>query len=318
MATKNGNGSERVAQFNEFGEPILYPQEWSRRFTTYRVGIRMRDKLVGGIPNDPQAIEGWIATRMMITDEQAQLDMVAQTLRETGIPVPENATRDEIRAAAAEVAETTHACGFKFDQVGAYLESRCVKAMFKEATNILFAGSRWGPTKKGPKSFVAERAFPWPDRIYLGNRPKGMLETQDDEVAAKFAKAESNGHKNPLQRERSGADGRLLFTGHTTGPKGPVSTLTYYQYVEQARLDFDIMVCDDSIEPEHFQEILEHCQENGLGTLRSQGHGRFNVVNFQRLEKGVPLLGGTSQIILAAGAQAVVDAGEQAASEVLV
>lgn len=121
--------TQNIQQVNDFGESILFPREHSRRFTVYRVGIRMNDKLVGGIPNDPKAIEGWIATRMMISDEQAQLDMVAQTLRETGIPVPENATRDEIRAAAEEVAETTHACGFKSDQVGAYLESRCVKAM---------------------------------------------------------------------------------------------------------------------------------------------------------------------------------------------
>lgn len=188
----------------------------------------------------------------------------------------------------------------------------------KECVNILFAGNRWGPTKKGPKSFTAERVFPWPDRIYLGNRPKGMLDTQDDEVAAKFAKSNGNGHGTGLAMpERNGADGRLLFTGHTTGPKGPVSTLTYYQYVERVRLDFDLLVCDDSIEPEHWQEILEHAQDNGLGTLRSQGHGRFTVVQFEKLPKGTPLLGNTSYADGTAMAAAVVQAGTQAPEEVL-
>lgn len=280
------NPQDRPAQYNEFGEPILFPPEYSRRFARYRVGIRFLDKLVGGIPNDPKAIEGWIATRMMITDADAQFDMVVKTLQETGIDVPDNATREEVMEAVAQVADTTHACGFKSDKRGgAYLESRCLKAFLKEVINILYAGGRWGPTKKGPKSWAAERAFIWPDRLYLGNRPQGMLDMADDEVTAKFQKA-----------ERNGSDGRLLFTGHTTGPKGPVSTLTYYQFVHRTRMEFDVMVADDGIDMDTWREILEHGQQNGLGTLRSQGHGRFQVVRFERVPDGEPMLDGSESM----------------------
>lgn len=277
---------EMPAQFNEFGEPILFPPEYSRRFARYRVGIRFLDKLVGGIPNDPKAIEGWIATRMMITDADAQFAMVVQTLRETGVDIPENASMEEVQEAVRQVADTTHACGFKSDKRGGpYLESRCLKAFLKEVINILYAGNRWGATKKGPKSWAAERAFIWPDRLYVGNRPQGMLDLADDEVTAKFAK-----------EERNGADGKLLFTGHTSGPKGPVSTLTYYQYVYRARLEFDVMVADDGINMDTWREILEHGQQNGLGTLRSQGHGRFQVVRFERVPDGEPMLDGSESM----------------------
>lgn len=264
-------------------ERELYPRSESKRFTVYRVGLRMLDKLVGGVPNDPNAIEGWIKSRTLITDEAEQADLMVRTLRDLGVPIPQEATREEVAEAAREVAATTHAVGFKRDERGAYLESRCVKAGIKECVNILYAGERWGKTSKGPKSYAAERIFAWPDRLYLDDRPSAMIAIEDPETAAKFA------------REGMGpnlGDGRLLFTGHTSGPKGPVSTLTYYQYVTKVRIEFDLLVCDDCIKAEHWREIFEHFQDNGLGTLRSQGHGRFSVVRFEKLLHGTPLLGG--------------------------
>jgi hypothetical protein len=122
--------------------------------------------------------------------------------------------------------------------------------MLKESTNVLFAGERWGVTKKGPRAFVAERVFVEPDRLRLGaDEPTGVE----------------------------------LMIGHLVGPSGPRSTLGYHENVERAALEFQVFVGRDSLTPEQWSDIWVHAQRNGFGTLRSQGFGRFALVQWERL-----------------------------------
>jgi len=155
-----------------------------------------------------------------------------------------------IEAVAPAVAEEKQTNGFKLDESGLYLEARIIKSAIKENVNIRFASQRWGPTKKGPKSFAAERVFIDPARIYL---------------------------------DRAEPDGLELFLGHVSGPRGPQSTLTYYEYVEGPRISFEVSVEDDCIKPEWWAEIWQSMQRNGLGALRSQGHGQFDIVRWERV-----------------------------------
>ena len=63
----------------------------------------------------------------------------------------------------------------KFAPTHAIAQVKTQEAALKESVHILYAGDRWGKTKKGPKSFVAERVFLEGDRIYLGNSVRGLV-----------------------------------------------------------------------------------------------------------------------------------------------
>lgn len=120
----------------------------------------------------------------------------------------------------------------------------------KESSNILFAGTRWGVTKKGPKNAMAEWVFVDEKRIPLGRIQPDGVHTQ---------------------------------VGHVTGPKGPRSTLTYYDYCERAECSFTVSSLEDRVERAQWERILIAGEKLGLGALRSLSHGQFVVTAFDRL-----------------------------------
>lgn len=225
-------------------------------FTTYRARIIFRDRLMGGIPMEPRMIEGWLRGKAGISDQEEIRRAMLTTLLELGADVTPGMSYDELVLASEKVAAIKNTVGFKRDHDGLYIESRTIKAMLKECTNILFAGKdRWGVTRKGPKAFLAERVFPNPDRIHLG---------------------------------RDEPDGIHLFVGHQTGPKGPQSNLTYHEYVERPEIAFTLLVTHDDIPHDAWPAIWQQAQENGLGALRSQGFGRFDIEEWEPVTAGVP------------------------------
>lgn len=187
---------------------------------------------------------------MGVDELERQKILTIQTMREAG--VLDGLTDEQIRLLtfeqleefAEKQGESRQVNGFKRDDSGLYVESRTVKAMLKECTNILFAGEKWGVTRKGPKSMVAERLFVAPDKIYLGvDAPTGVD----------------------------------MFVGHVTGPQGPRSTLTRYEFVYQPRIEFQVKVARDFITDPQWAELWTLAQDNGLGSLRSQGYGTFDI-----------------------------------------
>lgn len=228
----------------------IFDGHYHKVFTTYRATLEFRDRIMGGTPKDPKIIESWLRAKAGISDDKEINEALRRTLVELGVDVGPNMTMADLEKASEALAAHRQTNGFKIDENGLYIEGRTVKAMLKESVNVLFAGSRWGITKKGPRSFFAERVFVNPDHISLG------------------------------VREPSGVD---LFIGHVNGPQGAQSTLAYYEYVTRARISFDIIVLHDEIKADHWPSIWLHAQENGLGSLRSQGFGRFDITAFDNI-----------------------------------
>lgn len=218
-------------------------------FAKYRVSLRFTDRVMGGVPQRPEMIESWLRQRITGGDEEVRLMMI-RTLDELGVDAPVDMSMDDLYAAAKRVAKEQHGNTFRRDQNGLFLAAYQIKAALKENTNILYAGDRWGKTKKGPKAYLAERVFVDEDRVHLG---------------------------------RDEPDGMHLQVGHVTGPQGPRSTLTYYDYCEQPSAQFTVSSLQDCIEPDQWKMVFLAMQRNGVGALRSMGYGQFKVTGFDRV-----------------------------------
>jgi hypothetical protein len=112
------------------------------------------------------------------------------------------------------------------------------------------ASERWGPTKKSPKSALAEWVFVDDLRVHLG---------------------------------RETPDGTFTMHGVVSGPTGSRSTLTQYDYCVQPTISFTVTSFHDRVTEDQWVTILQHGELIGLGALRSQGFGQFAVQAFDRL-----------------------------------
>lgn len=228
----------------------VFAQEGRNLFTAYELDLAFEDKLMGGVPKSPKIIEGWLRSQAGIDDKAEVEQAMIRTLQELGADVHPGMVYDELVAKSEELAAVKSTNGFKLDDNGLYIEDRQVKAMLKESVNILYAGDRWGKTRKGPRSFVAERAFVKPARIYLG---------------------------------RYEPDGVELVIGHVSDAAGKRSTLAYHEYAERPTITIQVEVLRDELTTEQWTEIWCHAERNGLGALRSQSHGRFAVTRWERV-----------------------------------
>lgn len=234
----------------------IFASQKANLFRNYTAEIEFRGRIVGATPSDPKLIEGWLRSKMGLTREDEIREMTVRTLVDLGLYATENedeldTTFGSLAQAAEAIAKKSQTQRFKRDEHGLYIEDRIVKAMLREAVNILFPyqapnnAGKWGVTRKAARSFFVERVFVNPAKIYLG------------------------------ASEPTGID---LFVGHVSGPQGPRSTLGYYEYVERARCTFDVIVMKDEVKDEQWGEIWALAEEIGLGAMRSQSFGRFDVL----------------------------------------
>jgi hypothetical protein len=167
--------------------------------------------------------------------------------------VPEDASREDIVEAAKRLAAQSKGNTFRRKGGQLCLADYQVKAMLKESTAVLYPygpDNKWGPTRKAPRSAVAEWLFVDEHDIPLG---------------------------------RTEPDGVHMQIGHVTGPKGPRSTLTYYDYCERATVTFTVSSLEDRMRREHWERVLVLGQRLGLGALRSLAHGQFVVLACDRV-----------------------------------
>jgi hypothetical protein len=269
-------------------------------------------RLAGGTPSDPKLIEGWLKSKMPgMTSDIERRHMLVRTLEEMGTTLPEgtdimSVSMEQLEEAAAKVAASRGANGFKRpNRVVAedgtvvhpgYLaiETRHLKSGIKEWINILFAGTRWGLTKKAPKSFAAEHVFvnALLDPAIIGEEVYQELTVPDARDTRKrvakypdflfLTKYNESGDGGPMFTMLTEPDAVETFIGHVSGPQGPRSNLTRVEVVSGATIHVDMQVLRDEVQHHHWPIIFLAGQENGLGAMRSQGYGRFDIVRFER------------------------------------
>ena len=214
------------------------------RFDRYRskayphvfTGELVVSQLAGGTPTDPKVAEGWLRTKLGLDNDDLIRDMVARTMLERGVDADQ---------AVEQVVEHKHLNGFKRRPDGElYIEGRHLKACIKEAACIRWPGDRWGPTRKGTKSFFAEHVFVTDDILGLGV-------TEPTLVAQRFV--------------------------HTFRGNG----IQYEEVVSDATVTFTV-VTDHDFTAEQWGLLWLTAEANGLGASRSQGFGTFTVTKWTK------------------------------------
>jgi len=202
--------------------------------------------LAGGVPTHPKVAAGWLKTKLGIDDDALLRDEVAKVMVERGVSNPDDAPEDALDAAIDTVVENRHLNGFK--RIGGselYIEGRQVKAMLKEDACIRWPNERWGPTRKGTKSFFAEHFFVVEDVIGLGIT------------------------------EPTRIDQRFVHTFRGDG-------IQYEEIVSPATVAFTLYT-DTVLTDEQWALLFLTGESNGIGSSRSQGYGRYTVVGFEKV-----------------------------------
>jgi hypothetical protein len=209
-------------------KPTAYPYTFDGELTVGAV--------CGGIPSDPKKAEGWLRTKLAGTD-----DLIRQAVAEVMVE------RDIDADAAAEIVSTRkHLNGFKRDETTGvlYIEGRQLKAGIKEAANVRWPKERWGPSRKGTMSYIAEHFFIQEDRLPLG------------------------------VTEPSGVNQRFVHTWKGSG-------IQYEEYVADAKIRFTLAT-DVKFTPEQWALLWLTGEQQGIGATRSMGYGRYTVTRWEQ------------------------------------
>jgi len=144
----------------------------------------------------------------------------------------------------ADVGATT----FKRDDTGLYIEARQVKAAFKEAATLF----EYTKANCPGRQYFQHAFFVEPDVIYIG---------------------------------KTDPDGTERMFGTVMTARGPRSIVRNVDYA--IGVEFDIVVKGlngkNVITDEQIRRMLAMMQDNGIGACRSQGYGKFDVVEYETL-----------------------------------
>jgi len=212
-------------------------------FKHYTLTIKVRNRICGGVPKKPEAIEGWIKASM---SDSSRIDTLISETKEA-------MKVDQLDAAAIEDLKKSCWNGFKSDENGLYIEGRQIKAAFKEAANVI----KNTVDITAFKARIAERLFVKEEKVYLH-----VLEATDSYEGVVHAMT-AQGPISALKRvdfvEAPEITCHLKILNEPMITKG------------KKRLKID----------QYLDLLLEYMSENGLGAERSQGNGKFEVLRIE-------------------------------------
>jgi len=216
------------------------------KWDVYEVTVEFEKPVVGGIPKSPEVIAAWIESR---AKKKGRMPEEIQKLIEkvsSEVYISEDDMEKEI-----EKTWTT----FKGDKEGIYIEDRNIKAMLREAASTL-------GLFKGTGSTARKQTF----QHGLTIKPYRIRFYRDGEVI----------------REPEDIQERPIiidYKGNT------ISALKREDIVKEgARITFYICIVANNVFSEKMvKEMVEIAQEIGIGAARSQGFGKFKIVEFKYL-----------------------------------
>lgn len=212
-------------------------------YTRYRVKIKLRDKLCGGIPKNRDLIRTWLQARTGFDD--AVTDVQEQDHKE-----------------AVEHAEDRSWVTLPRDDKGYYVENRTVKAMLRESASFLGIFK----AKLGSKQVVQHGLEVHQCGVDPRSKEAMKIRLQDYEgegcLEAALQVMTAQGPRSCLKRQDYVERPTLQFE---------IWVFTDPPQAKRAISEAELV------------QILKHAQENGLGASRSQQFGKFDVIEFVKL-----------------------------------
>lgn len=247
-----------------------------KRFT---ITLAVKNRVVGGIPTNPELIKGWVAANMPDISEEEKAKLAAATASQ--LP--------EMTEEKADGMYTT----FKRDELGIYFEGRNVKSMLKECANIL-REKLIASEKKNAKAVAVEPPKPEGEEK---DKPKGKKEKAEKVQKSRFTNLKARLAERIFVEEdkiRFIRDGKPLMAVdgdeeraiHVMTAQGPRTALKRCDFVNApCELSFTVRVMDDGlIDSDLIETLLEFGGWNGLGADRSQGNGMFELKGIKPVE----------------------------------
>lgn len=230
-------------------------------YALYHAEIQIVDKLIGGIPKDPDTILKWLKARMEM-DDRALIELSQTTALEMEAANKERPSADELMTEVARKFEGGN--GFKTIDGRLVYEGRCLKSGLKEAMNISypgvdFPGKPTRPNKKGEDVEIVR---------------KGLLRFASETVFVEDLYIDLG------VTEPDGTEQRIK---QLNGPKGPYSAIGIVDYVVRPKLTATISVLDDFFPRSAWARVWKTLEKIGLGSDRARGDGKFELVEWEHL-----------------------------------
>lgn len=230
----------------------IFGSKGASSFTRYNVELQVHDKLIGGIPKDPDTIRKWLESRIAQGADLALQQTVEETVAAMTTDEGEQPSFGDVLDEVAR--QTEGGNGFKSSNGELVYEGRCMKSALKEAANVAYPGTNWpgkpAGIKKGLMRYLAERVFVEDQYIGLGV-------------------------ENP-----SGTEQRIK---HIMTAQGPRTAINVVDFVEQPKLTFVVSVLDDFLPAEAWARIWQTAEQIGIGADRARSDGKFELVAWDRL-----------------------------------
>ena len=199
------------------------PNVWDK----YYLKIKIRDKLLGGIPRTEDQLKGWLEAKHLTHKEEEikdQVDLIEE--------------------------EEKHWCGFRRNGNGLFIRGAMIKQTIKNCASDLRLFNVKG--KKGLMGILHRTMFIKPTEISLGK-------------------------KEP--------DGQYDHQGTVKDRQGSRSILSRFDYVENVQFECEVWLIETCpMTEEDLKKCLAVGQESGLGPLRPHDYGKFDVLEFKKIE----------------------------------
>tara|TARA_Y100001970_G_scaffold181946_1_gene221426 strand:+ start:7305 stop:8153 length:849 start_codon:yes stop_codon:yes gene_type:complete len=242
---------------------------------TYFVEIKFRDGVLGGNPKNPEVFR---------THIESQLRREAKSAQKRGITPPSEERIQEIVAlrmkemfgesiedtidAQTEKART----GFKSNELGPYIEDRQIKACLREMMSTLGITVDKRGSKQTHQHLEAVIACDEEGNPLGGAASQHINFYRDGDVVSEV-------------------DDYVEMCAHVIGPQGPRSCIKQHDRVVGATARFLIRLPANlpksrstaMLRDKEISLMLSHAQNDGLGACRSQGYGKFDLVQLRRL-----------------------------------
>jgi hypothetical protein len=243
---------------------VKTPHDWGaliqksrdKHWRRLEVTLQLREWLVAGKPKSLDAANAMLKARGL----EEHIEAVAE------IEDP------EVKAQAIERVRTDEGlCEFsrRPGKPGLWLPANNIKAGFKENWSVLGKMN----DVRGSRKAIAEGVF-----IFCANSWATPPEDRDwIYLGAETALGINDG--NPF----------FTAVSHSVGPKGPVSSIKRHEFVVRPLIAFDMYVAqyaavEEKLSDDDIADALVHFCEHGLGACRSQGYGKFDLVQVRELE----------------------------------